>query len=39
VDDEKLMKKLLKKMKVASLVTNYPDVALRIMNEEKDTKK
>jgi len=31
VDDEVLMKKLLKKKKVASLVTNYPDVALRIL--------
>lgn len=39
VDDEPLMKVLLKKKKVDSLVTNYPDVALRILNRNNDTKK
>jgi glycerophosphoryl diester phosphodiesterase len=39
VDDEPLMKVLLKKKKVDSLVTNYPDVALRILDRNNDTKK
>ncbi|MCK9536612.1 MAG: glycerophosphodiester phosphodiesterase [Bacilli bacterium] len=39
VDDELLMVKLLKKKKIDSIVTNYPDVALRVLGRTDKTKK